>query len=68
MNARCPWCHDWNPYAPANHGASHTICRHCQKRMWMEIDERIEATPPLGSDRGLFDRFLDFIRRCDRSR
>jgi hypothetical protein len=30
----CAWCVDFDPRAPGNKGATHTICPDCQSRLW----------------------------------
>ena len=36
--AICCWCPTFDPKAPENRGASHTICPDCQKRVHAELD------------------------------
>lgn len=34
----CAWCPTWNPRDPANVGASHGLCRRCERRLRAELD------------------------------
>jgi hypothetical protein len=38
--AICCWCPTFDPKAPENRGASHTICPTCAARLHAELDAR----------------------------